>query len=455
MDERLRKLEGENEFEYIKRLVYGKLVYKTIKASYEELAVLIFGQELSPVECRKRVYGVKRILDVIENKDEQKNSSFTTIKTEYQNYEQIKTYKDVVEINKDGSYTSDRLIGIEDESKLKDENFLLSVHSYDPKVWEIVSARNSIWNTQIKGGSVTKLYASKINVKPRTEYKWNEEDIQNIFNSLNLESNRKCIVPKQYEKNGRILVVPIADFHYGLVTDIYSNGNDYNLEIADNLFFQVINDVIVNNKGKTFEKVLFVMGNDMTNSDNLSSTTAKGTPQNDCALWFTIVERISNLLVFAIDSLCKIAPVDVVYVPSNHDLHTMFGVTRTINAWYRNDKNVNVDISPLTRKYYKFGKNILAFAHDVKTKEALKIVSTEAKDMWSDSNRVIFMLAHLHQSMIYEKQGMLEVLRLPTISGYSRWTNTQGYVQTERKNQAFVVDYNHGIKETQNTILEL
>jgi hypothetical protein len=133
----------------------------------------------------------------------------------------------------------------------------------------------------------------------------------------------------------------------------------------------------------------------------------------------------------------------------------MFGVSQTISAWYRNDSNVTVDVSPLSRKYYKFGKNILAFSHDVKEKDALRIVSTEAKDMWTDSKRVIFMLAHLHQSMIYEKQGMLELLRLPTISGYSRWTNTQGYIQTERKNQAFVIDFEKGIKETQNTVLDL
>jgi hypothetical protein len=151
--------------------------------------------------------------------------------------------------------------------------------------------------------------------------------------------------------------------------------------------------------------------------------------------------------------LSTIAPVDVKYVPSNHDLHTMFGIMQTIKAYYKNDNNVTIDTSPLPRKYYRFGSTMLALSHDIKVKEALKIVSTEAKNEWSNCDHIIFMLAHLHQSMIYEKQGYLEILRLPTISGWSRWTNSMGYVQTEKKNQAFIISGKNGITDIINTII--
>ena len=57
-----------------------------------------------------------------------------------------------------------------------------------------------------------------------------------------------------------------------------------------------------------------------------------------------------------------------------------------------------------------------------------------------------------HQEMEDEKQGMLEIRRLPTISGYSRWTNTQGYVQNERCNQSFVINKDLGIIDVHNTV---
>jgi len=146
--------------------------------------------------------------------------------------------------------------------------------------------------------------------------------------------------------------------------------------------------------------------------------------------------------------------VDVLYVPSNHDLHTMYGIMQIVNAWFRNDKNVKVDSSPLPRKYYKYGKTLLGFSHDIKVKDALKIFTSEAKNKWSDCNHMIWMLAHLHQQMIYDKQGYLEIMRLPTISGWSRWSNNNGYVQSDKKNQAFIINKDLGITNVINTVIK-
>lgn len=68
MGEFLKRKEGESELEYIKRLTYGKLIDKTIDIDYIELAPLIFKQELSSCECRKRLYGVKSVLELIDEK---------------------------------------------------------------------------------------------------------------------------------------------------------------------------------------------------------------------------------------------------------------------------------------------------------------------------------------------------------------------------------------------------
>ena len=132
----------------------------------------------------------------------------------------------------------------------------------------------------------------------------------------------------------------------------------------------------------------------------------------------------------------------------------MFGIMQTVQAWYRNDKNVTVDGSPLFRKYYRFGNTLLNFAHDMKVKDALELVTSEAKQHWSDCTHIISMLAHLHQDMEYAKQGYLEVRRLPTISGWSRWSNNSGYIQSERKNQTFIINKDKGIMDILNTILD-
>lgn len=64
----LERRTNETAYEYIKRIVYGKLVYKTIDADYEDLSEYIFGEGncFSSTEVRKRMYGIKRFIELIE-----------------------------------------------------------------------------------------------------------------------------------------------------------------------------------------------------------------------------------------------------------------------------------------------------------------------------------------------------------------------------------------------------
>ena len=155
-------------------------------------------------------------------------------------------YKESVEIKQDNSQVSDKVISLSDE-ELKDVNFILKSHNYEPDAWELISAKHSIWNVNTKVDGVKSLYSSKISVRPKTEYQWNEEDAKKIFSSLETCTktiNKSNIKTTQYKKNGKLLIVPISDFHLNLLSDKLSTGNEYNMQIAEDIFFQVINDVI-------------------------------------------------------------------------------------------------------------------------------------------------------------------------------------------------------------------
>ena len=407
-----------------------------------EIYELLYGNQVSSDHARKALTTLQMTIE------EQKKSNVS------KDLKQTLNSKTSVDINKDGSHTSNKLIEMS-ENEAKNVDFLLKTHGYDSTLFDLISARNNIWNVQNKVEGVKTLYSSRIVVKPKKEYQWNKEDIQKLFDSLKTNyKNKISISHTQYIKNDNLLVVPIADFHYGLLSDKFSTGNDYNLEIAEQIYYQTLNDILNRYNNRKFEKVLFIVGNDFINFDNLNGTTQRGTPQDNASLWFSATTKATQLIINGIDMLTTIAPIDVIYVPSNHDLHTMFGIMQTINAWYRNDENINIDCSPLPRKYYRFGKTLFALSHDMKIKDALQIVSSEGKDNWTDSKHIICLLAHLHQAMVYEKQGYLEIMRLPTISGWSRWSNNQGYIQSEKKNQSFIVSGEKGIIDVLNTIID-
>ncbi len=446
--EHLRQ-QNEDFLTYADRLLTYRKEYDLDKVEVYEL---LYGEQVSADHARKCLTNLERTIE--ESKklklDKQIHKDFNNKDLEN---DIVSKYKSTTEINKDGTQTSDKLIRMSEQDS-KDINFLLKAHGFDNQTWELISARNNIWNAFSKQTGVLTLYSSKIVVKPRTEYLWNEEDIQKLFDNLKTDyKNKLNIQSTQFRQHGDLLVVPIADLHYNLLSDKYSTGNDYNLEIAENVYYQTINDVIARVSNGTFSKVLFIVGNDFVNADNLNGTTQKGTPQDNSSLWFNVVNKATQLIINGTDMLTSVAPVDIVYVPSNHDLHTMFGIMQTVKAWYRNDDNVDVDDSPLPRKYYKFGETLLALSHDIKIKDALQIITSEAKNLWSDCEHIICLLAHLHQAMTYEKQGYLEIMRLPTLSGWSRWSNNQGYIQSEKKNQSFIIGKENGITDVLNTII--
>jgi len=62
----IERINGENELDYHKRIVYGKLVDKTIDDDYTELSELAFGEKSSSDHCRKMMYGSKYTLELVD-----------------------------------------------------------------------------------------------------------------------------------------------------------------------------------------------------------------------------------------------------------------------------------------------------------------------------------------------------------------------------------------------------
>lgn len=440
MDNTLVKRNGESELDYIKRIVTGKLIDKTIDADYAELAPLVFGQELNSSECRKRMYGIKRLLEVSDN-------TLTTVHYEKDDYEQTKCYKETIEINKDGSYTSDKLIGIEDESQLKDEAFLLKVHNYDPKIWQIITARNSIWNAQRKGGNIIKMYASKITVKPRVD-SISLEEIGEHFKDLSAKYAPPVrIHVSKITSSKKMLEVPIMDLHFGKKAYSFEVGEAIDTKIIEQRFLAVIDDIISRVQGQEFEKIIFPIGNDFFNSDTVENTTTRGTRQDNDLRWQEMFLKGIELLIKAIDKLSLLAPVEVFYVAGNHDKMSSYYATHYLNAWYRNDGGVTVSIEPQTRKYIEYGNCLIGFSHgNEEGKRINGLMQIEASDAWGRTKFREWHLGHLHHESSKEENGVI-VRGLSTIAGTDAWHYESGYVGAIKKQQAFIWDKSKGLTD--------
>ncbi len=289
-------------------------------------------------------------------------------------------------------------------------------------------------------------------IRRKTISEKNIDDIFERLKSKNLAPIR--ITSSQYDKNGFYAIIPIADLHLGLSSTAGVEGNEYNMELAEKYFYDVIAQAKGRLKGKRIKEIIFLVGNDFLNSDNLQNTTEHGTPQDTNTSWFYLIDKAVEMIIRGTNSLLEIAPVKVINVPSNHDRHSMYGVMKAVEQYFRTINNVIVDNRPIYTKYFMLGKNLFGVTHDIDVKRALDVITTDAKEFWSEATHVVWILGHLHRAMIYEQKGIMEVYRIPTVSGNSRWASEKHYVQSDKRTQFFIVDENDGILDVMNVIVK-
>lgn len=365
--------------------------------------------------------------------------------TETTNVQQATTAK-MTSLNADGTQSSELRAPVA-EKDLHNAEYLLKLHGYDPACFELVSAKASRW-----GSGDSPLYSSRIVVKPKAPEP-GQADLATWFERL--EHNYHLPAPKKLDTWGegdKLLIIPLSDLHFNMQATMFNSGNEYNCEVAERMFFHIIQDILDETARYRFKKILFTVGGDQLDADSPANTTTKGTPQNCDKHYWDACEQLYAMTVKAVDLLAQRAPVDVIYVPGNHDKISGHHLTRFLDAWFRNDDRVTVDYSPLPRHYYVFGNTLFVFTHDADVKRLQKLIPDEARDVWSQVQYTEVFLQHLHSEALLFEENNMRVERLPSPVARSVWTNEQGY-RALRQCKSFVYDEKYGRRAVIHTVI--
>jgi len=234
-----------------------------------------------------------------------------------------------------------------------------------------------------------------------------------------------------------LLEISLPDIHYG-------NGSVEELETN---FFNQIYDLLDKASGLNVTRFLLPIGNDGLNSEGLRYTTTKGTPQRDSVDWDESFRGYWKLMIKAVDILKRIAPVDVLVVPGNHDYERMFYIGEVVSAWYRNDKNVTVDNSRNYRKYVQYGQNMIMFTHGDKERADHMAMNlpVEQPEMFANTKYREVHCGHLHKEMVLDEYKTIKVRFIPSICTRSEWIRNKGY-KALRCGQAFIWNKEKGFE---------
>ena len=221
---------------------------------------------------------------------------------------------------------------------------------------------------------------------------------EKLIESLKNHSPTYPKIKRTKSNDGHLLVIDIADLHINKYADKFLTNDDYNSEIAVNRALEGTKGLLQKAQGFNIEKILFVIGNDILNTDNANNSTTRLTPQNTDKNFFDAFNVAKDCYVACIEMCMSVADVDVLHCISNHDMVSGCFLAETLSAWFRKSKNVTFDTSPKYRKYYKFHSNLLMLSHGDKGKLAdiPMLIATEQPQMWADTKFRYGFLHHIH-----------------------------------------------------------
>ena len=436
------------DYKLLKNLANAKKNHQTF-LSWDEIAHkcnISSGEKARQISRQKYMLDLAYASDIINDK----NESLEPIDLSHNNIDDIIEKESSNEIHGDGSQTDTKILELSEEDK-KSPDALLKKHGFNPEKFELVSAKNSVWNAQVKNGATKTLYSSKITVKPRTDT-LSLEAFKNDFINFAANYSPDYKINKIQNDSDNLLEINITDLHLGKLCDRELTGTDYNTELATSLFKNVIDSILAETSGYQFNKILFVFSNDFFNYDTCNYTTTAGTPQEHDSHWQKLFQDGCHLLVDAIDKLSHIAPVTTLYIGSNHDRQSAYYLSCYLAAWFRNNPNVTIDSSYMSRKLVKWGKSLIYFTHgDMPKKNLNGIIAREFPKEWGESQFREIHAAHFHSDQsIIESCGTI-CRFLPTVTGTDVYHYENGYTGALTKVQSFIWSKEYGLKNIINT----
>lgn len=333
---------------------------------------------------------------------------------------------------------------------VKTEADVIRVFEIDTSVWRIDRFECTAWNTAMKLKETAESDGKTVSVeKPVLTQQYRVKAYLKRIFSRHLHDATDIVFqrirnhaldyrPIKYTKNTKeyhLAVVGLFDAHFGKLCWGEETGTDYDLRIAENLFTDAIVDLVDKSKHLGIGKFMIPVGNDLLHIDSHKNATTNGTVVDTDGRFCKIIATAEMAVIKAIDYARSVAPVDVVYVPGNHDYTTSYHLSRTLSAWYRNCSNVNIDISPKKRKYYRWEKVLLGMTHGnhEKKHDLTGLMALESPHDFAESVCREWLLGHEHRFKQFQTQtgdthqGVV-IRTLRSLSGTDAWHHENGFV---------------------------
>ena len=258
--------------------------------------------------------------------------------------------------------------------------------------------------------------------------------------------------PRQSRReDAHLLEVSLHDAHIGKKAWARETGQNQDLDIISMVLAEAIDETLDKIGGFNVARVCLPIGNDFLHINNPEAASAKGTPQDVDDRLSKIFETGCLAMVNVIDRCLGVAPVDLIFVPGNHDRDTSWFLIQYLKAWYHKSKHVTVNDSPRQRKFLLYGPTLIGFTHgnEEPHRDLPAIMAGEVPDLWAKSEFREWHVGHVHKqkqtnySSCDTHVGVV-VRVLPSLSATDRWHYSKGYINSRRSAESFLYSRQDG-----------
>ena len=306
----------------------------------------------------KKSEEVKKYL--LENPDKQNGDYANTAAMFGTNYEQVRSIARTIR----GSHTNartkkkermsmeegpeGRFIIAEDTTRVKSLDDLLKAFDVNDSEWEvdwydIGTYEQTGFDNERKPVTIT-MYRCKAKLKRANPFKNLELTRKSLMEDLSEFTHKtpkhNKIIQGQ-DDSPHLLEIGAYDLHLGKIGII---GDEYSMDIAEERLMKAIEHMLTRASSFTIDKILFVVGNDLLNTDGDKPVprTTKGTPQYNSDHHIEMYKRARKLMIMVINELSSICPVHVVVMPGNHDEECIMYLGDALELFYEQNTTPKV-----------------------------------------------------------------------------------------------------------------
>jgi hypothetical protein len=324
---------------------------------------------------------------------------------------------------------------------------LLTHCKVDTSIWRVERFVVNKWEMGAKNADgdvvVTPLFQVKATLVQKTAIIAARQEIED----LKRDAKELFLAPYTVIKidsltfSGNCLEILIPDLHAGKFAWSKETGHpDYDTPTAIETYERALDTVLARASHYVIDEIVLGVGNDLLNADDYNSQTTKGTLVNSDTRYQKTYKAVRQMVVRAIEK-CRTRAKKVVVkvIPGNHDTQSTFTLGDSLECWFHNYSDVEIDNAPTPHKFYVWGKVLLGFTHGDKGKKAdygLWMATERPEDFGKSKFREIH-IGHTHGLKVDEKFGV-RVRTFAALCPPDAWHSAEHFVGNLRQAEAIV-----------------